>query len=126
MDKAQAIHNFWSGFGIHAYDENTLPSDKNNAPEMPYITYSVYEDKIENQIPLTANLWYRSTKWQEISEKLKEIEEYLYEMDRPIKIDGGYLYLFEGTPFAQRMSDPSDDMVRRIYINVTAEFLTAY
>lgn len=34
--------------------------------------------------------------------------------------------LKRGSPFAQRMSDPNDDMIRRIYINITAEFLTAY
>ena len=34
--------------------------------------------------------------------------------------------LKRGSPFAQRMSDPNDDMIRSIYINITVEFLTAY
>jgi hypothetical protein len=36
------------------------------------------------------------------------------------------LYISKGSPFAQRMKEPSDDMVRRIYININAEFLTAF
>ena len=42
-----------------------------------------------------------------------------------VKIDGGRMYIARGTPFAQRMSDV-DDMVRRIVLNVTVEFFTAY
>lgn len=34
--------------------------------------------------------------------------------------------LKSGSSFAQRMSDPNDDMIRSIYVNITAEFLTAY
>lgn len=123
MDKAQAIHNFWSKFGT-AYDENSVPTGS-DAPDFPYITYSVSTDSLGNDISLHGSLWYRSTSWAAISKKAEEIERYLYEHSQPIKIDGGYLWLKRGSPFAQRMSDPNDDMIRRVYINITAEFLTA-
>ena len=123
MDKGQAIHNFWSGFNLRAYDERTLDEEA----EMPYITYSVSTDSIGSPISLTASLWYKSTSWAEISRKAEEIAEYIVNMQPPsIKLDEGRLYLAKGTPFAQRMSDPNDDTIRRIYLNVQAEFLTAY
>lgn len=121
MDKAQAIHNFWSGFGIPAYDQNTVPQNA----QMPYITYSVATNAMGSLTVLSGSLWYHSTSWEAISKKADEIAEtigYGYTLK---KVDGGYLMITQGTPFAQRMAD-EDAMVRRIYINLNAEFLTAY
>jgi hypothetical protein len=74
-----------------------------------------------------ASLWYRSYSWKEISEKTEEISQAIARMNPPsIKIDGGRLYISKGVPFAQRMSDDSDDAVRRILLNINYEFLTEY
>ena len=45
-----------------------------------------------------------------------------------VKIDTGYMYVSipELSPFAQRLADPNDDMVKRVYLNVQFEFLTSY
>lgn len=123
MDKEQAIHNFWSSFGLPAYDEQTIPSGP-DSPKPPYITYEVVVGNIENAVSLSASLWYRGTSWAPITEKLHEIEQYLGYGGVIHKIDGGRVWFMRGSPFAQRMSDDSDSMIRRIYINVTAEFLT--
>lgn len=54
------------------------------------------------------------------------IAEAIKKMRPPaIKFDNGRLFITKGTPFAQRMTD-EDDMVRRIYINITAEYFSAY
>lgn len=122
MDKSQAIHAFWSSFGIPAYDENTVPDDA----EMPYITYNVVINNVGGVTLLTASVWYRSTSWAEISTKVDEIGEKLaLKGFYSARLDNGIMWLVQGTPFAQRMSDPEDDMIRRYYLNVTAEFLTA-
>lgn len=121
MNKDQAIHSFWSGFGLTAYDETDVPDDA----VYPYITYSVSTDKWETVVNLTGNLWYRSTSWKEISDKKEQIAQYIGD-GKVIKIDGGYLWIVQGQPFAQRMADDTDETVRRIYINIQAEFLTAY
>lgn len=125
LNKSQALHDFWSGFELPAFDESTVPTGA-TAPPFPYITYSIATDSIGNDIGLSGSLWYRSTSWTAIDQKAEEIEKALYDMTSPIKIDGGFLWLKRGSPFARRMSDPNDDMIRRIYINITAEFLTAY
>lgn len=121
MWKEQAIHQFWSSFEIPAYDVNSVDEDA----EMPYITYDVSTGSLDDPIFLSASLWYRSTSWAAITQKVHEIEEYLTTMNPPaIKIDDGRLYLTKGSPFSQRMAEPGDDFVRRIYIQINAEFLT--
>lgn len=117
MDKAQAIHSFWSSFGIDAFDENTVPIDG----AMPRITYEVAESDLDRPVALSGSLWYRSTSWREISLKAKEIAEFI-DQGLVYPIDGGYIWIVRGTPFAQRMSD-EDDSIRRIYLNLEVEFI---
>ena len=124
MTKSEALYQFLSSFGLNAYDENSVPTG-DNSPQMPYITYDVSLDNLDNEVNISPSLWYRSTSWTEISAKADEIAQRLYRL-APIKIDGGYIWIKRGSPFAQRMNDPEDDMVRRIYINLTIEYLTAY
>lgn len=123
-DKSQALYQFWSSFEWAAYDESSVPTGS-SAPPFPYITFSVVLDNLGNEVGLNASLWYRSSSWATISRKADEIARALDNLS-PVKIGGGYMWLKRGTPFAQRMSDPNDDMIRRIYINITAEFLTAF
>ena len=119
MNKWQALDTFWNSFGIPAYDESSVPQDAT----MPYITYSVAVSGFEDVVFLSASVWYRDTKWREISLKVDQISQRL-ETNKLIKIDGEqYLFLSKGSPFAQRMLD-NDDSVRRVYINVSAEYFS--
>lgn len=123
MDKAQALQTFWESFGIPAYEQTTVPE----SATMPYITYSVSTDSLGNVVNMYASVWYHSTSWKDISEKTEQIARYIVGMNPPsIKFDGGRLYIAKGTPFAQRMADPNDDMIRRMYLNIQAEYLSAY
>lgn len=122
MTKAQALQSFWSGFGLPAYDSTDVPDNA----QMPYITYSVSTDSLDNVVNMNASLWYRTSSWKDITDKADQIAEAIVKMNPPsIQLDNGRLYIAKGTPFAQRMSD-EDGNVRRIYLNIQAEFLTAY
>lgn len=120
MDKAQAIHKFWSSFGWTAYDEFSVP-DK---ATYPYITYSVSTDSIGSPIPLVASLWDKNSSWERITAKTDEISNYIGYGHRTEKVNDGYLYIVRGSAFAQRMNDPNDDQIRRMYLNIIVEFLT--
>lgn len=123
MDKAQALHSFWSSFGLPAYDQLTVPDDA----KMPYITYEVATDSFDSTVYLTASIWYNNFSWKEVTEKSEQIAKVIYDLHPSgIKIDGGRLLIFKGSPFATRMNDENDKMVRRIILNIMAEFLTAY
>lgn len=126
MGKDQALYEFWSGFGLPAYDQATVPTG-DDAPDFPYITYETQTGNIGADILLNASLWYRSTSWDEISNRKDEIARFIGYGCKIIKIDGGYMkiHLPDLSSFATRMSDPSDDMVRRYLLSVYVEFLTA-
>lgn len=124
MDKAQALHSFWSSFDLPAYDEASVPSG-DSAPNFPYITYEAATDALGASLMLSASLWYKSTSWREITLKAEEIAQDIERM-LPIPIDNGYLWIVRGTPFAQRMAEPSDNTVRRILLNVVVEYLTPH
>ena len=121
MTKAAAIYQFWSSFGLTAYEENTVPTDAT----FPYITYQLVTDSFDHEIPLTASLWYRSESWTAINAKTEEISQKISRGGKIIPCDGGAIWLKRGQPFAQNMGDESDNLIKRKYINITAEFLTA-
>lgn len=121
MTKAAAIHSFWSRFGLPAYEQNTVPDDA----VFPYITYTLATGAFGETVYLTADLWYRSSKWSDINNKTEEISTAISRGGIILPCDGGAVYICRGQPFAQSMGDPEDDLIKRKYINVTAEFLTA-
>lgn len=121
MTKAAAIYQFWSSFGLTAYDENTVPTDA----AFPYITYQLVTDSFDREIPLTASIWYRSESWAGINAKTEEISQTISRGGKIIPCDGGAIWLKRGQPFAQSMGDEIDDLIKRKYLNITAEFMTA-
>lgn len=121
MTKAAAIYQFWNSFGLTAYEENTVPTDA----AFPYITYQLVTDSFDREIPLTVSLWYRSENWTSINAKTEEISQKISRGGKIIPCDGGAIWLKRGQPFAQSMGDESDDLIKRKYLNITAEFITA-
>ena len=122
MTKAAAIYQFWNSFGLTAYEENSVPDEA----QFPYITYQLVTDSFDREIPITASLWYRSESWTGINAKTEEISQRISRGGKIISCDGGAIWLKRGQPFAQSMVDKSDDLIKRKYLNITAEFITAY
>ena len=121
MTKAAAIYQFWNGFGLTAYEENSVPDEA----AFPYITYQLVTDSFDREIPLTASIWYRSESWTAINAKAEEISQKISRGGKIIPCDGGAIWLKRGQPFAQSMVDESDDLIKRKHLNITAEFMTA-
>ena len=123
-DTWQIQYQFWNSFGIPAYDENTV-FDEDEMPAYPHITYEAQNGIWNQNLSLSASIWYRSTRWEEASQKANEI---LARINRGLilKVDQGYFWIKapEGTPFAQRIGTDGDDQVKRIYISINAEALT--
>lgn len=124
MTKAAALHAFFSGFGIPAYAESTVPQDVT----FPWLTYQLATDAWDGgeggQVSLTVNLWYYSTKMAEANAKAQEISEAIGLGGILVECDGGVIWIKRGSPFCQALKDESDDNIKRRYINITAEFLT--
>lgn len=120
MDKYQALNTFWNSFGLTAYDENTVPDNAT----LPHITYEAAEGSFGDQISLTASIWYRSRSWADATVKAEAIASDIGLGGKLISFDNGRIWIKRGTPFSQRMSDP-DSSIRRISLNIEAEFISA-
>lgn len=123
MDKAQAIHQFWSSFDLMAIDEQSAYDEKIDLPDN-YITYELQTSNFGDPISLTASLWYYSTSWKDITDKADEIARYIGYGGKIIAVDDGYIWIKLGTPFAQRMASEQENY-RRIILTITVDFLTA-
>ena len=121
MTKAAAIYQFWNSFGLTAYEENSVPDEA----AFPYITYQLVTDGFDREIPLTASLWYRGESWTAINAKTEEISQKISRGGKIISCDDGAIWLKRGQPFAQNMGDESDNLIKRKYLNITAEFIIA-
>ena len=125
MTIEQTIHQFWSSFGLTAYDENTVPDDAT----MPYLTYDVnVGDITSGPVTMQASLWYRSMSWKEITEKSDEIRNYLGMGGVMIEHDSGAIWIKRGNTFAQRSAAGSseseqDSSTRRVVLTVDIEFI---
>lgn len=123
MNRNQALYQFWSSFGIPAYEENSVPDDAN----LPYITYSDQIGYIHDVNNLSASVWdydmSAGKNWSYVIEKANEIGERIGQGGTTFRYDNGLMWIIRGVPFGQRMGDPSDDRIRRMIINVQIEFI---
>lgn len=119
MTKEATLYNFFSQF-LPAYEENSVP----DGATLPYITYSVVIGSWNEDLALTCSVWYRDTSWAKCNAKSREIGDAIGMGGIMLPCDGGAVWIKRGTPFAQNMSD-DDDTIRRKYINITAEFISA-
>ena len=122
MSKASAFYTWFSGFGITAYEESNVKAN----PTFPYLTYTyAVGDFDSGEVPIVVNLWYRTESNTAIDAKAEEIYTKIGRGGVTIPVEGGSIWLKRGSPFCQALSEPSDANIRRRYINITAEFLTA-
>lgn len=118
MNKWEVQQAYWSSFGLVAYNEETVPENA----VLPYITYQPASGSLNGQVTVSGSLWYRGTSWAPIMQKTTEMEPMI---DRQLKVDGGYVKFRKPVSnFAQPMSDPNDDRIRRMVLSVEVEFLT--
>ena len=110
---AAALKTFFSGFGLPAYAENTVPDDA----ELPYITFPQREPEWNRQMTYWCIVYYRhQTSNLDCLQKADEIVRAIGNGIR-LPIDGGVVVLWPETPLVQAMA-PDED-VRSAYINLS-------
>ena len=110
---ARALQEFFSGFGIPAYNENTVPKDA----EPPYITYPLREPEWNQATSFYANVYYRNA--ESNRDSLEKADEIVRAIGDGLKlpVTGGWLVLWPETPLIQAM--PPNGDVRAAYINLS-------
>ena len=90
MDKEQAYNAFWSGFGVLAFEENSVPDDSViqqlidagvAKSKYPYIAYQVITDDLGHPVYPTASIYDRSSSWQRIDTLANAISAYIQRMN---------------------------------------------
>ena len=120
----QALYEFWASFGLTTYEENSVPIGA-DAPSFPYLTYSISNSGFNSEYSLTVNIWTRSTSWISANLFADTIFKFIGMGGKCVNYKNGVIWLKRGTPFSQSLGDESDDMIKRKYINITAENITA-
>jgi hypothetical protein len=133
MNKEQAYNSFWSGFGVLAFEENSVPTqdvlkslaESKHLPSDRYITYQVLTDDLDHPVFPTASIYHRSTSWEVADTLSNLISERIQNMST-IKLDNGRMFITKGSPFAQHQDESGDTNIRRIILNLGVEFFTEY
>ena len=127
MDKAPALHSFWSSFGIPAIDEQSA-YDNPTAEELlllpMYITYESAIGSFDGFVAIGADLWHRSASWAAISQKADEIMNAIGLGGKLVPYDNGAIWITQADPVIQRLPADTNYEIRRIHININAEYLS--
>lgn len=121
MTKEEALHRFFSSFGMDAYGETAVPADA----ALPYLTYRLATGGWgDGESGITVNLWFRTESEEIPNEKARELSRAIGMGGQILRCRDGAVWLKRGSPWCQSLSDDSDKHIKRRYINVTAEYLT--
>lgn len=134
MNKEQAYSEFWSEFGVLAFEENSMPDDETiqslidagvAEAKYPYIAYQVIVDDLGHPVFPTASIYDRSTSWKRVDELANTISERIQKTNT-IKLDNGRMFITKGSPFMQHQMESEDMNIRRVILNLGIEFFTEY
>lgn len=121
MDRWEALYQFWSSFGVPAYEENSVPDL--DQVTFPYITYEAKVGGWEEPVACTASIWDESYSWA-AADRLSDTIESAIRLSDPVAYNGGMYRVWIGdTPFSQNMGDPDNDKIKRKVLNVNFEFM---
>ncbi|HPY84041.1 MAG TPA: hypothetical protein PLS20_03240 [Ruminococcus flavefaciens] len=117
--KYQALHTFYSSFGVPAYEENSVPE----TAKPPYITYEVITSEFDGEnIALSCQIYDKSNSLKNLN-KLTEQLSVRLRGGCKLVCDDGYIMLYRGEPFAKPL--PTwDKTVKGRYINISADYIT--
>lgn len=119
--KAAALHEFFSSFGLPAYPVSSVPEDT----VFPWLTYELIISAWEQgEVALVLNLWYYTESEATPNAKAEEISKAIGMGGALLTCDDGVIWLKRGSPWCQSLQDATDPMIKRRYINITAEYLT--
>lgn len=124
MDKWQALYSFWAGFGVPAYEENSVPDAREVS--LPYITYEAAAGGFEADIPASTSVWTRSPSWEQADALADTIHDALGGRaggGKLVPYDGGAIWITPEDGFSRSMGDPDDDMIKRKVLSVILHYI---
>ena len=125
MTKLEAIHSFFAGFDLPAFEESAVPAWTDDAQtaenQPPYITYHIALSEFRGEpVSVTCDVWDLSESWEFAEAKADEIAKAIGRF-RKISCDDGAIVITKGSPFAQPYADGP---YKRMYMNLMLTFIT--
>ena len=124
MNKYEALNEFWNSFGVPAYEMYSVPTGKDK-PAFPYIVFTADVDNISEPVSLFANVYTRSNTWLGCNAIAERIAERVGLGGCCVPIEGGGMWIKRGNGFMSNLGDDEDDLIKRKYIHIEVEFITA-
>jgi hypothetical protein len=126
-DKAEALYNFWSQFGIKAYPSVMVPNealkDLINIGT-PYLTYDIVLGEFEDNCYMTGQIYYNVLK-QGINPLVREQEYITNALKRggmTIRYSDGLMRVNLASPGAQ-IINTEKDAIKKCVINIVVEYM---
>lgn len=110
-ETGKALYQFFSSFGIPAYEANSVPDEA----ELPYITFTQIDPRWDTPGSVSASVWYRSESLTEIFAKVDEIKNKVGEGLRIPVESGGCVWIYKDSPFAQ-VQDSGERETKAVYL----------
>lgn len=121
MTKDKALHAWFLQF-LPAYPASSVPDDA----VFPWLTYELITGAWDSgEIGLTVNLGYDTTQEAEPNAKAQEISDAIGLGGVFVPCDDGAIWIKRGSPWCQNVRDDSDANIKRRYLNITVEYITA-
>lgn len=112
MQKAvEALKAYYSGFGLPAYQENTVPEDVT----LPYISFSISIPEWNQKASHYIRIWDRTKSNTRIVRVADQIAADIG-ICKTIRFEGGYLTIWPETPLVQIQVDGD---TRYAYMNLS-------
>lgn len=119
--KAAALHEFFSSFGIPAYPVSSVPEDT----VFPWLTYELITSAWEEgEVGIVVNLWYYTESEATPNAKAEEISKTIGLGGATLPCDDGLIWVKRGSPWCQSLRDDTDPLIKRRYLNISAEYMT--
>ncbi len=119
ITKKKAIYDFFSSFGIPAYEEHQLFAEM----PLPYLTYSYSAGSFrDGEISGTVKIWYDdSSDWEDADSVERLILDKLGSSGYITPCEGGGILIKRGKPVSK---NNSDGRIRQKQMNIVYEFIT--
>lgn len=125
MKKWEALHSFYSSFGIDAYEQNLVPTG-DNKPNYPYIVYEVQQGGFhQDDVFLSFSIIDRGDSFVPAYTIMDDIAATIGD-GKIYELDDGYLKISIGSPWAQNQRDANDDTIRRLYSIIVVTYYTSH
>lgn len=118
MTPDAVLNQFFNGFGIPAFPETAVPDGQ----KMPYITYPMVVSRFDElPVNLAVYIWYKTESEAIPTAKGTEIMDAIGRGGCTVPADGGYIWLYMGSPALRAVPD-EDNSIKRRALNITAEY----